>query len=405
MGAAARHSFQPGLGLAVLCLAAAVNLLQSAALSPLLPSIGATFGTSDATTGQLATLGSLVGFVFSLGATPLMDRWSRRTWFRLEATLIAGGLLLSALAPAFIWMALGRILCASGASLIMANCMTGAREMFPDTARRNRAIGLIVSASTLVFVVGLPAVTQIDARFGWRQALASLLIPTVLLLFGTLALPTTREGAPSSAPPARPFAAFRAVLADRRVGALLVVLGLLSALYSGWFVYFGAYTTTDFAISASVLGLLFLIGGLSQLVVNNLAPLLLRRFDPPRVLYAALTGVAVALLSTGIAVISVPTALLAAIVVLNGCGTAYIAANVLLLDSDLSHPGAVMSLAAASGSLGAALGPLITGLALASTESFAAAYRVLGLLAPLCIAIAWAAMRRRAPAVVIEQAS
>src|SRR3712207_8211595 len=38
--------------------------------SPLLRSIGDTFNTSDATTGQLATIGSLVGVLSSLAATP-----------------------------------------------------------------------------------------------------------------------------------------------------------------------------------------------------------------------------------------------------------------------------------------------------------------------------------------------
>lgn len=89
------------VGLAVLCLGAAVTLLNMAILSPLLRPIGQAFGTSDATTGQLATLGSLVGVASSLAATPWMDRWSRRTWFRLEGTLVLAGIVVSVLAPTF----------------------------------------------------------------------------------------------------------------------------------------------------------------------------------------------------------------------------------------------------------------------------------------------------------------
>jgi predicted MFS family arabinose efflux permease len=402
--AATRYSAQTWFGLAVLCLAAAVNLLQSASLSPLLPRIGEEFGTSDAVTGQLATLGSLVGFAFSLAATPWMDRWSRRTWFRIEGSLIAFGVLLAAIAPAFGWLALGRVIAACGAALIMANCMTGARELFPDAGWRNRAIGFIVSATTLVFILGLPVVTQIEARFGWRAAMGSIALPAGVLLVGTFALPTGRV---SSTPISRgrPFGAFREVLGDRRNRSLLVVLGLLSAIYSGWFVYFGAYTTEVFAVSAGVLSLLFLLSGGAQLFANNLAPILARRFDPVQILNAGMAGVAGALLLTGIAITTVPSALFAAVVVLNGTGMAYIATNVLLLDSDSPHPGAVMSLAAATGSLGAALGPFITGAALATTGSFEAAYRTLGLLAPLCILTLWLGTRRRIPATVAEHAS
>lgn len=403
MATGTRYSAQTWLGLAVLCLAAAVNLLQSASLSPLLPRIGQEFGTPDAITGQLATLGSLVGFAFSLAATPWMDRWSRRTWFRLEGTLVVVGVLISALAPSFAVLALGRILAASGAALIMANCMTGARELFHDANWRNRAIGFIVSATTLVFILGLPAITQLEARFGWRVAMGAIALPGLLLLAGTFVLPTRAPGDHAARPRGGPLEAFRAIFRDSRVRSLLVVLALVSALYSGWFVYFGAYTTEIFAVSAGLLGLLFLLAGGSQLVANNVAPLLMRRFDPLSILNSTMVCAGAALLLTGLAITTLPAALVAAVIVLNGCGMSYIATNVLLLDSDLPHPGAIMSLAAATGSLGAALGPLITGLALANTGSFEAAYRTLGVLAPLCIVILWFGTRRSARALVAEE--
>src|SRR5215213_1155403 len=113
------------MALAVLCLASAVNLLQSASISPLLPSISATFHAGAAVTGQLATLGSLAGFAFSLSAAPWIDRLNRRTWFRLLSTMIMSGMLLAAFAPSFPILAMGRVLSACGGALIMANCMTG----------------------------------------------------------------------------------------------------------------------------------------------------------------------------------------------------------------------------------------------------------------------------------------
>lgn len=400
MAAAKRYLTQTWLALGVLCLAATINLLQSASLSPLLPAIGREFGTPDSITGQLATLGSLVGFAFSLAATPWMDRWSRRTWFRLEGSLILVGLLLAAFAPSFAVLALGRILTASGSSLIMANCMTGAREIFPDPVRRNRAIGFIVSTTTLVFIIGLPIITQLEARFSWRLALLSITIPAVFLLIGTFALPVRHPGTPLRHP-SGPFTAFRVILGNMRVCALLITLGLFGAVYAGWFVYFGAYTIEVFAVSASVLSLLFLLAGLTQLVANNVAPLLLRRFLPLPVLYVSLSVVALALLLTGVVVTTVPTALIAAILILNGCGISYICTNVLLLDSDLPHPGAVMSMAAAIGSLGSALGPFLTGMALANTGSFEASYRLLGVLPLLAILVVWLGSRG-APAVLVD---
>jgi DHA1 family purine base/nucleoside efflux pump-like MFS transporter len=379
------------MALAVLCLASAVNLLQSASISPLLPSISATFRAGDAATGQLATLGSLAGFAFSLTATPWIDRLSRRTWFRLLSAMIMAGMLLAAFAPSFPILAVGRILSACGGALIMANCMTGARELFHDPAWRNRAIGLIVSASTLVFVVGLPIITQINAGFGWRVAMMAIAVPALFLMLGVALLPVS----PVLSLPARssPFSAFGEAFGNARIRALLICLVLFSAIYSGWFVYFGAYATTVFAVSAGVLSLLFFSAGTMQLVANNVAPVLMRRFDPVRLIIVAMLSVACTLLTTGILIVSVPGALVAAASVLMGTGFSYIAANVLLLDSNARQPGAVMALAGAAGALGGAFGPLISGASLAYTGSFEAAYRVVGLLAPVAILTIWLGTR------------
>jgi predicted MFS family arabinose efflux permease len=398
-----RYTLRTWVGLLVLCLGAAVTLLNMAVLSPLLRSIGEEFGTSDATTGQLATLGSLVGVASSLVATPWMDRWSRRTWLRLEGTLMLVAILVSVFAPSFVWLMVGRALASCGSAVIMANCMTGARELFHDPVWRNRAIGIIVSATTFAFVLGMPLVTLIEARLGWRIAMGSIAVPVVLLLAGTFVLPPSPHRPQTSARP-HPLAAFRAVLGDGRTRCLLVVLGLNLGLYAGWLVYFGAYTIDVFAASATVLSLLFFLSGATELVANNLTPPLMRRFDAVSILYVMLASVAAALLLTGIVVTTIPAALLAAIVVLNGTASAYIAANALLLDGDVSHPGAVMSVASAFIGVGTALGPFVAGWALATTGSFEAAYRTLGLLAPVAMLALWLGTRRRTTVPMVERA-
>jgi DHA1 family inner membrane transport protein len=398
-----RYTLRTWVGLVVLCFGAAVTLLNMAVLSPLLRAIGVEFGTSDATTGQLATLGSLVGVIASLVATPWMDRWSRRTWLRLEGSVVLVATVVSALAPSFGWLMAGRVLASCGAAVIMANCLTGARELFRDPVWRNRAIGIIVSATTFAFILGMPLVTQIEARLGWRIAMGSMAVPVVLLLAGTFVLPPSPRHPRMTVRP-HPLAAFQAVLGNGRTRCLLVVLGLNLGLYAGWLVYFGAYTIDVFAASATVLSLLFFLSGATELVANNLTPPLMRRFDPVSILYVMLASVAAALLLTGIAVTTIPAALLVAIVVLNGTASAYIAANALLLEGEVSHPGAVMSVASAFIGIGTALGPFVAGWALANSGSFEAAYRTLGLLAPVAMVALWLGTRRRAPVPVIERA-
>jgi predicted MFS family arabinose efflux permease len=392
------------LGLGVLCLAAGTMVLNNAALSPLLRAIGEEFGTSDATTGQVATVGSLFGVVAALTATPWMDCWSRATWLRLLGALVLGGVILSALAPSFEWLLVGRILTAASGSVMMANAMTGARDLFDDPVWRNRAIGLIVTATSIAFTFGLPLLTQLSAGYGWRFAIGAIAIPVLMLLAGTVALPARPAARAARPAGGHPLAAFRSVLGDGRTRALLIVLGLNVGSYTGWLVFAGAYVTDVFAATAAVLSALFFFGGASQLPINNLAPPLVRRFGAIHVLYATLALIGASLLPTGILVTSITGVFVAATILLNASAVAYIAGSALLLDDAVTHPGATMSLSSATIGLGNALGPLVTGWALATTGSFEVAYRVLGLFAPVAMLTLWLGTRQRAPIVAIERA-
>lgn len=367
------------------------TMLNLGFLSPLLRPIGVTFGTPDAVTGQLATVSALVTFVAALVATPWMDRWSRATWYRLLGLLLLVGTLLSAMAPTFGVLIIARIIAALGASVVTANSMTGARELFPDVVWRNRAIGILVSATTVGFVVGLPALTQIAAHAGWRIAVASMALPAVVMIGGTRLLPATALHGSTARQPA--LASFRAVLGSRRVGGILVALGLNLAMYTGWLVYFGAYITDVFAASAALLSTLFLVSGITELAANNLTPPLLRRFAAVPVLHLMLALAGGSLVLTGIVITTVPAALAAAIIILNTTAAAYIACNAILLDGEHSHPGAVMSVASAGIGLGNTLGPALVGWALAMSGSFEAAYRVLGLLAAVAMFAVWLGTR------------
>jgi predicted MFS family arabinose efflux permease len=386
--------------LAVLSLGAAVTMLNLGALSPLLPAISRDFDVSEATTGQLATISAAVSFVVSLVATPWMDRWPRSTWFRRQGVILVAGTALSAIAPTFGWLIVARIIASIGSAVIMANCLTGVRELFPDPPRRNRGIGIVVSATTLAFVFGLPIITLLAERLGWRAGFASVGVPVLLLLAGTSILPASQPSAFGSAPRPDLRQTFSAVLGDGRIRALMVVLGLNLGIYTGWLVYFGTYVTTVFAVSAAVLSGLFFFSGITELATNNLTPALVRRFDPVKVIHVLLAAFGLALVATGILVTTIPAVFLVAVIVLNGTAAVYIATNVLLIETESGSPGAVMSVASASIGLGNALGPLIMGWVLAASGDIEVAYRALGLLAFVASAVLWSGTRQLRVSVV-----
>ena len=378
----------------VLSLGAAVTMLNLGALSPLLPPISRDFAVSEATAGQLATISAAVSFIVSVVATPWMDRWPRRTWLRRQGAILLAGTALSAVAPTFGWLVVARIIASVGAAVIMANSLTGVRELFPDASRRNRGIGIVVSATTLAFVFGLPIITLLAERLGWRVGFASIGFPVLLLLAGTGILPGSQTSIISTRLRTDLRQTFTSVLGHRRIRALMIVLGLNLGIYTGWLVYFGAYVTTVFAVSAAVLSGLFFFSGITELATNNLTPPLVRRFDPVKVIHVILTAFGLALLATGILVTSIPAVYVVAVIVLNGTAAVYIATNVLLIEAESGSPGAVMSVASASIGLGNALGPLIMGWALTATGDIEVSYRVLGFLAFVASGVLWAGTRQ-----------
>lgn len=173
--------------------------------------------------------------------------------------MLAAGTILSAMAPIFRLLLAGRALAGLGGAVVFAGCLAAAGDLFPDAARRNRAIGLIWSAITLASFLGVP--------------LLALLVPVAVGTVGTFWLPVQT---PERARP-------------RQRVAVVVVVHLA---WGGSFVFFGAYAATRFAADATALSLLFLVGG-AEIVTTLAIPAGLRRI-PARHLYLGLTLIGVA---------------------------------------------------------------------------------------------------------------
>ena len=137
-------------------------------LSPLLTSIAQEFDVSESTVGQLTTIGGLVGTATALLAAPWMHRFSRRTWITVESGLLVIALLMMASAQSFAMLAVARVIAGVAGGALMANCFTAVSEFIPDLRRRNRAIAIVASGTTLAILAGLPILTLIEDAFGWR---------------------------------------------------------------------------------------------------------------------------------------------------------------------------------------------------------------------------------------------
>jgi len=157
----------------------------SISLSPLLTAISTDLHVSESTAGQLATIGGIVATGSALLSAPWMGRFSRRLWLRAELALLMLAVALSALAPNFLVLALGRLLIGIAAGPLIANCFVAASEAVIDPRRQGRAVGIVASGTTMAVLAGIPAIAFLEAHLGWRWALGGLLVPLGISLLGT----------------------------------------------------------------------------------------------------------------------------------------------------------------------------------------------------------------------------
>jgi len=366
----------------ILALAAFTYVVGVLQLSPLLTSIAAEFDVSESKVGQLTTIGGLVGAATALLAAPWMQRFSRRTWIIAESGLLVIALAMMAGAQSFVMLAVARIIAGVAGGALMANCFTAASEFIPDPQRRNRAVAIVASGTTLAIMAGLPILTLIEDAFGWRWASASVIAPSIVVMMGALWLP---DGRVMSAGVVERVGGFRHVVEHRATLWLLAVLVVLFVAYLGWITYFGAYVEQNFAGTAGRLGTLFLVGGLSELAANALAPALFRRYSVFVFSLISAVGLAVSLLGSG-AIFSTEVSLFVSISLIHVFTSfLYIGSNTLLLDTQPVHRGSVMAIASAATGFGGSAGALIAGLALSLSGDYETAYQVLGALMLLSV--------------------
>jgi predicted MFS family arabinose efflux permease len=380
----------------ILSVGAFTTALNITLLSPLLVDIAEEFAVSEAAAGQLATLTAASSGLTAIAVAPWMDRYSRRFWLRFECSLLVLGSLLSALAPGFGWMFLGRAVAGIGGAVIGATCLAACADLFADVRVRNRALGLINSAFTLGAVFGLPVITLVADWSDWRWAIA-LPAPLALLVFAGSSFLPGRAVAPLATDSLwRAWAdGYRRVLASRETLWLLAAEIGFMVVWFGWLIYFGAFAETVFAVGAAMLSALFLVGGAAEMVGNNLAPVLLRRWSARAIGYAGIAVAAVNLLLVGVAYDQRWT-LFPFIAIGSVAGAVlFICVSIALLDSLPSARGAVMSLQSACLELGGALGVAVTGLGLALLDDYEAVYRLLGLVMPVVALCLFVSGRRR----------
>ncbi|MGO2773745.1 MAG: MFS transporter [Brachybacterium tyrofermentans] len=225
-------------------------------IAGLLPEVAQDLQVSEAAAGMLISGYAFSVAVGALGLTALVNRLNRKHVLSGLMILFIAGNLVSALAPSYELLLLGRILSALTHGAFFGIGAVVAASLV-ERSKQAGAIALMFGGLTTANVLGVPLGTLLGQQLGWRSTFWAITVIGVLALIGMLVLLPDRP-VDKDAPGLRhEVTAFR----DRQVWFSLGVTVLGFGGMFGAFTYI-AFTLTGVSGFASswVPGLLILFG-------------------------------------------------------------------------------------------------------------------------------------------------
>ncbi|MDP4331846.1 MFS transporter [Curtobacterium sp. A7_M15] len=330
-------------------------------ITGLLPEVAADYGVTETTAGWLVTGYALAVIVGALGLTAATTRLPRKPVLIGLLVLFVIGNTLSAVAPVYGVMMLGRVIAALchgaffGIGSVVASNMV-AKE------RRASAVALMFTGLTASNVLGVPFGTFLGQALGWRATFWTIAAIGVVALVGVALLVPTVRSADAAVP------SLRRELGAFRSGQVWLSLGITVLGYGGMFGAFTyiAYTLTSVSgFSSGAVPWLLIVFGVG-LFVGNFAggKLASRSIDGTLlVVLVALTVV----LAVFAAVASSPVLTVIALVLMGAFGFATVPALQTRVMHYADHAPTLASGAnIAAFNLGNALGAWIGGLTIAA---------------------------------------
>jgi len=173
----------PRVALALAVLAAAAFVYVTAEIMPVgaLPEIAADLRVSEALVGTLLASYALVAAVATVPLVRWTAGWPRRRTLLFTLICLVVSQLISALAPTFTVLAMGRVLCALTHGLMWSVIAPIGVRLVPPT-HAGRATAAVYVGTGLALVVGSPLTALMSQLWGWRLAVAAITAAAVVVL-------------------------------------------------------------------------------------------------------------------------------------------------------------------------------------------------------------------------------
>jgi len=337
-------------------------------ISPILPLVGATLGIPDALLGTLVSAYSIMVGVFALISGPFSDRFGRRRILLAGSGVMAVGLLAHALVQGYWSFVLVRTFTGMAGGILSGAAVSYIGDYFPYE-RRGWATGWVMSGTAFGQIFGIPMGVVLAGTFGFRTPflLFSLfMVATFALILFRLPQPEVTR----SAIPLRIGSAIRTyveLLRRREIAAASAGFFLMFLGVSLYVVYLPAWVEGALRATSNQIALLFLVGGVANVLVGPQAGRLSDRIGRKRIILTSCIGLGIVMSLTTLLVTRIPLAfpyffLVMALVAMRiGPFSALLTA--LVPDE---QRGTLLSLTVALGQVGFAVGGTLSGLIYAS---------------------------------------
>ncbi|GHD14999.1 MFS transporter [Streptomyces violarus] len=363
-------------------------------IAGLLPQVASSFEVSEAAAGWLISGYALSVAVGAIALTMATARLPRKPVLVGLVALFVIGNLLSAVAPNYPVMLLGRIVAAlCHGSFFGIGSLVARSLVAPE--RKSRAVAVMFAGLTVANVLGVPFGALVGERWGWRAAFWAVTAIGVLALAGIATLVPGRAGEQRSAPPS----GLRDQLRAFRSSQVWLTLAATALSYGGMFGAFSyiAYTFTEVSgfAPADVAWLLMVYG--VGLVVGNLVGGRAADRDRDRALVLALLGLTLTLALFGLLAGSAAASVV--LVFLMGVTGFASVPGMITRVTDVAHGAALAASANVSASnVGNALGAWLGGLAISAGLGYTAPLYVgAGIALTSVVVMVVAARRARSP--------
>jgi predicted MFS family arabinose efflux permease len=277
-----------------LVLATTATQASIVVLAPLLVEIGNTLDASVSAVGGARSVLAGTAVATSLAVGPVIDRVGVRPLIIWGALLALGGAVASGAAPALPVFYAAHVITGLGVGCLLSAGFAGVASNF-DPRDMTWAMGYVVGAQSLAWILGNPIVGLLADAGSWRLAYAvPASICVAALVAGLLSRPTEGKVAASGEPDTIRDGLV-AVYSDRsaRRWAIAELVG-----YSAWaaeLTYAAAYYIREYDVNVATIGVLLAGGSVVFLTVSLNVNRLMVRYSRRRLIVISALGMGVTL--------------------------------------------------------------------------------------------------------------